>query len=354
MKATWALGLDAKGRPIVNPAAYYDIDPISIFPTGGGAHNWSPMSYSPITGSVYIDVSLSPFTYAATAELKPGTNGYAHGNGTPKLIDSPAIGPPTADGMRGAIEAWDPVNQKLVWRTDGGGGIGGGTVATAGNLVFQVINDGRFPRIDRRQGRSPLRGRNRPHRHQRRPLRYEVDGKQYVAFQGGMGRPASVEGPNNAKVDYPPMMFVFALDGTAELPIAAPAPHATPYSQPPVAPNWRSRAMLRLEATTRLPRLRDDRARVPRQFRRRAAASPGSRFFSNLTLFIGGEVGGTGVAALRDALIATGLNISARSLESLEPYTTTTAVQPVIPFHLVVTFIHTEPDLRIIVPAVPG
>jgi quinohemoprotein ethanol dehydrogenase len=54
VKTTWALGLDAKGRPIVNPEAYYDTDPISLFPTGGGAHNWAPMSYSPLTGSVYI------------------------------------------------------------------------------------------------------------------------------------------------------------------------------------------------------------------------------------------------------------------------------------------------------------
>src|SRR5579862_326936 len=144
VKTTWALGLDAKGRPIVNPAAYYDTEPIALFPTGGGAHNWSPMSYSPLTGWVYIPVFLQPFTYAATSELKPGTNGYSRGNGDPKLIDSPAIGPPTAEGMRGALQAWDPVNQKLMWRIEGGGGIGGGTVATAGNLVFHVINDGRF------------------------------------------------------------------------------------------------------------------------------------------------------------------------------------------------------------------
>jgi len=241
VKTTWALGLDAKGRPIVNPAAYYDTDPIAIFPTGGGAHNWSPMSYSPITGDVYIDVSLSPFTYAATAELKPGTNGYARVNATPKLIDSPAIGPPTVDGMRGAIEAWDPVNQKLVWRTDGGGGIGGGTVATAGNLVFQVINDGRFRALSADKGEvlyEVQTGRTG----MAPPITYEVDGRQYVAFQGGMGRPANNEGPNDAKVEYPPMMFVFALDGAAELPKAAPAAPRNNNNQPaaqPVAPELR-------------------------------------------------------------------------------------------------------------------
>lgn len=232
VKTTWALGLDAKGRPIVNPAAYYDLDPISIFPTGGGAHNWSPMSYSPLTGSVYISVSLSPFTYAATKELQPGTTGYSRGSGTPKLIDSPAIGPATAEGMRGALEAWDPVNQKLVWRVDGGGGIGGGTAATAGNLVFQVINDGRFRAVTADKGEILYEiqtGRTG----MAPPITYEVDGTQYVAFQGGLGRPATTVGPNDAKIDNPPMMFVFALDGKAELPKPAPPPAPPQNNNPP-------------------------------------------------------------------------------------------------------------------------
>ena len=233
VKTTWALGLDAKGRPIVNPAAYYDKDPIALFPTGGGAHNWSPMSYSPMTGWVYIPVFLQPFTYAATAEVKPNTNGYSRGNGDPKLIDSPAIGPPTAEGMRTALEAWDPVNQKMMWRIEGGGGIGGGTVATAGNLVFQVINDGRFRAVmadkgeilyETKTGRTGMAP----------PITYEVDGKQYVAFQGGLGRLATIVGANNEKVDNPPIMFVFALDGTAEMPKAAPPP--PPNNRPAPAP----------------------------------------------------------------------------------------------------------------------
>ncbi|MBV8902264.1 MAG: PQQ-dependent dehydrogenase, methanol/ethanol family [Acidobacteriia bacterium] len=223
VKTTWALGLDAKGRPIVNPAAYYDSDPIALFPTGGGAHNWSPMSYSPLTGWVYIPVFLQPFTYAAAEELKEGTNGFARVAREPKVIDSPAIGPPTAEGMRTALEAWDPVNQKLAWRIEGGGGIGGGTVATAGNLVFQVINDGRFRAVTADKGEILYEiqtGRTG----MAPPITYEVDGKQYVAFQGGLGRPAPTVGPNDAKVDHPPMMFVFTLDGKADLPTPAPPP----------------------------------------------------------------------------------------------------------------------------------
>ena len=234
VKTTWALGLDPKGRPIVNPAAYYDTDPISLFPTGGGAHNWSPMSYNPATGYVYIPVFLQPFTYAAAKEFKAGSNGYARVSGTPKLIDTPAIGPPTAEGMRGALEAWDPVNQKLAWRIDGGGGIGGGTVTTAGNLVFEVINDGRFRAVTADKGEilyEVQTGRTG----MAPPITYEAGGKQYVAFQGGLGRPATAVAPNDEKVEHPPMLFVFALDGNAELPKAAPVP-SRGGAQPPPAP----------------------------------------------------------------------------------------------------------------------
>src|SRR5215467_12826698 len=45
-RVTWAKGIDQKtGRPIINNEVKYGTDPISISPGGGGAHNWSPMSY---------------------------------------------------------------------------------------------------------------------------------------------------------------------------------------------------------------------------------------------------------------------------------------------------------------------
>ena len=240
VKTNWASGLDAKGRPIVNPEAYYDTEPISLFPTGGGAHNWSPMSYNPATGYVYIPVFLQPFTYAAQAELRPGTNGYARSEHDPKPIGGPVIGPPTAEGMRTALQAWDPVNQKLAWRIEGGGGIGGGTVTTAGNLVFQSINDGRFRAVTADKGEILYEvqvGRTG----MAPPITYEADGKQYVAFQGGLGRPATITGPNDEKIEHPPMLFVFALDGKAELPKAAPVPPPPNRRPPPDAPELQPR-----------------------------------------------------------------------------------------------------------------
>src|SRR5438309_3217461 len=100
VKVSWALGIDEKGRPVVNPAAYYDQDPISVYPTGGGAHNWAPMSYNPNTGLVYIPSSYQSFPYQAQLELKPGTTGYVRPSGPTKTIE-PSFGPEPLKDARG-------------------------------------------------------------------------------------------------------------------------------------------------------------------------------------------------------------------------------------------------------------
>jgi len=221
------------GRPVVNPAAYYDQDPISVYPTGGGAHNWSPMSFNPNTGLVYIPSSYSSFPYQAAVEHKPGTTGYVRPSGPTKTIE-PSIGPEAPQGARGGLQAWDPLNQRLKWNVEGGGGIGGGTTTTAGNLVFQTINDGRFRAVSADKGEVLFEiktGRTG----MAPPITYEVDGKQYVAFGGGLGRAATIVAPNNAPVDNPPIMFVFALDGKAEMPTPAPPPAPPAQATPPPA-----------------------------------------------------------------------------------------------------------------------
>jgi len=208
---------------MVNAEAYYDTDPVAVYPTGGGAHNWAPMSFNPDTGLVYIPASYTPYTYEAAEEYKKGSNGDVRSGKEPRQIKAPAIGPSAPDGVRGGLQAWDPVKHTLVWRGDGGGGIGGGTVTTGGNLVFQTSNDGRFVAYSADKGEKLYELRTgktgaAP------PITYEIDGKQYVAFMVGTGRPGASVGPNDAKVDNPPMLFVFSLDGKAEMPAAAPPP----------------------------------------------------------------------------------------------------------------------------------
>jgi quinohemoprotein ethanol dehydrogenase len=234
VKVSWALKMGEGGRPVVNPAAYYDQDPISVFPTGGGAHNWSAMSYNPNTGLVYIPASYSSFPYQAQVELRPGSTGYVRPSGPTKTIE-PSMGPEPPQGARGGLQAWDPTHQKLKWNVEGGGGIGGGTSTTAGNVVFQVINDGRFRAINATTG-EVLYEIKTGRTGMAPPITYEVDGKQYVAFGGGLGRAATIVGANNAKVENPPIMFVFTLDGNAEMPAAAPPPAPQGQGPAPAGP----------------------------------------------------------------------------------------------------------------------
>src|SRR3546814_12280194 len=49
-----------------------------------------------------------------------------------------------ADLYKGQLIAWDPVKQKPVWTQDYVTVWNGGTLATAGGLVFQGTADGRF------------------------------------------------------------------------------------------------------------------------------------------------------------------------------------------------------------------
>ncbi len=55
VNVTWTSGLDPKtGRPAMIPEARYLREPAMVAPGPVGAHNWYPMSYSPLTGLVYI------------------------------------------------------------------------------------------------------------------------------------------------------------------------------------------------------------------------------------------------------------------------------------------------------------
>jgi PQQ-dependent dehydrogenase (methanol/ethanol family) len=217
---TWAKGIDQEtGRPIINPEAHYDNGggTVTVQPGAGGGHNWSPMSYNPNTGLVYIPTTTtSSGTYTVdpnfvyvngrsnTGLLRGNRGGGAAAGAAPPppppppaanpAKTLPAIGPTPPEGARGMLVAWDPVTQKERWRTLGGGGIGGGTVTTASNLVFQVINDGRLMAYTADKGeklleiQTGLRGGMGP------PITFMMDGKQYVALAGGTGQVAPAPG----------------------------------------------------------------------------------------------------------------------------------------------------------------
>jgi quinohemoprotein ethanol dehydrogenase len=239
-QVNWAHGFDKAGRPQINPGAFYEKEGVEIFPTAGGAHNWSPMSFNPATGLVYIPTTYGSWTYAAGDEViaaQTGHTGLARGFAqatSPSTL--PMIGPERLGANRGVLEAWDPVAQKLVWRTPGGGGIGGGTLTTAGSLVFQVTNDGRLLAYTADKGEKLLEipfGRFGAGP----PITFLLDGKQQIALMAGSGRRPMPSGPNDAKVDNPPLLYVFALDAKTPLPVmTTPPPPATAPHDPAAPP----------------------------------------------------------------------------------------------------------------------
>ncbi len=89
-KVNWALGVDeATGRPIINPdAKYSENESANVTPGPGGAHNWSPMSFNPTLGLLYVSgQSGGGFTYAVQPnfEYKPTQQnmGIVFGRGGP-------------------------------------------------------------------------------------------------------------------------------------------------------------------------------------------------------------------------------------------------------------------------------
>ena len=215
----WASGHDPKtGRPLINREAYYSAtQPVVISPAAGGASNWAAEAYSPATKLVYMPVNgFSSRTYLAVpVEMIPGRavqqNGTARGGLPPGITATPLTPPyvgPSRELKGGFLVALDPATRRERWRVEGGGGSGGGVLATATDLVFQVVPDGRVRALDARSG-AVLWQAETGQRGMGPPITYRVDGRQYIAFMGGSG----TGGRGGAA--QPPMVYAYALDAGA-------------------------------------------------------------------------------------------------------------------------------------------
>jgi quinohemoprotein ethanol dehydrogenase len=257
-KVTWAKGIDQKtGRPLINPEVMYGKDPQPVSPGGGGAHNWSPMSFNPQTGLVYIPArGWDTFNYAVNYDFKPEpsrvggasqTGLNSNTAGLTRRPPAPAIGPEplsgkicqdfgaTTDtcGNISSLVAFDPVKQEIRWRVPIGNGRFGGTVTTATNLVFQVAPDGRLIAYSADKGELLLSLETGLRSGMGPPITFAIDGKQYIALMGGTGGTASMGTTNPGAVNaaQKPMLLVFGLDGKTELP--KPGAAAAPYAADP-------------------------------------------------------------------------------------------------------------------------
>jgi quinohemoprotein ethanol dehydrogenase len=238
---SWARGLDPKtGRPIVNPEAHYTAERgVTVSPLQ--THNTSQMAFNPATGLVYVPIAASgsfSFTGTNSFQLTPGVQNWGlRGRGDagerPPLAVPPSYGPDRGlgRGNSGILSAWDPVAQKERWYTVGGGQRAGGALSTASNLVFQVTPEGKLLVYTADKGQKLLEISSGQTSGMGPPITYLVDGRQYVAFMGGLGMMAGGRGrggpppaeptagaaappppPPPAAVASMPRLYVYTLD----------------------------------------------------------------------------------------------------------------------------------------------
>ncbi len=207
----WASGVNLKtGRPVVNPEARYGKEGVSVMPGPGGGHVCPPWSYNPSPGLVYIPSTIgAAYHYAADPDYKPiptdigptgrgqmnmgtafGAGGGRGGAGRgASAVTAPEPAPQTTipsigpAGRGNVMIAWDPIARKEKWRGLAAGFNQGGTLSTAGNLVFSSVNtrllvyraDTGDQLLDLPTGLSPMGP----------PMTFMIDDRQYVAVAGG-------------------------------------------------------------------------------------------------------------------------------------------------------------------------
>ena len=156
----------------------------------GGA-NWPPSSYSPETGLMYVPARDRPNMATRTGgEYEAG-----------KLFTGGSFPRVPGNEPQGVLSAIDVATGRIRWKSDRPGWIWGGTLATAGGLVFMGESDGWFRAYDAATGTilwSYFCGAGVDSS----PITYELDGRQYIAVPAGGIRYAQLKGNS---------VFVFAL-----------------------------------------------------------------------------------------------------------------------------------------------
>lgn len=149
----WATSIDVKtGRAIEVPAPSNGRLPLT------GGHNWWPMSYSPITGLVYLPLHDAKNKPLAADEFPE----------------------------KGKLVAWDPVSQSARWSVTEPIATNSAVLSTAGNLVFQGEGTGEFAAYAADSGRKVWSIPTGSAIHSV-PVSFAIRGEQYILVPVGWG-----------------------------------------------------------------------------------------------------------------------------------------------------------------------
>lgn len=174
-KLNWAKSIDSTGRPVrtgLMPTAAGT----RICPDMTGATNWFSPSYNPSTHLFYfMALESCQLFFVKPERFSEGREFYATG-----VKQSP--------GEHGEkiLLAYDLETGKFAWRypQTGSGQSWGGTMTTAGGLVFFGNDSEAFEAVDARSGKSLWHFNTGQSMHAS-PMSFAVFGKQYVAIASG-------------------------------------------------------------------------------------------------------------------------------------------------------------------------
>lgn len=216
--ATWASGYDKNGRPIENPEARSADKPFDAIPGPYGGHNWQSMAFNPQTGLAYFPAQNVPVVLAEDKQWthqNPDKPGVVMGNVGWNL--GMQLNPRAPESKPfGRLIAWDPVARKPAWSHEFVSPWNGGTLTTAGGLVFEGTADARLVAFDAKSGEL-LWDTPTGTGVVAAPITYELDGKQYVTVAAGWGGVYGLaEGASPTASTG--TVYTFVLDGKAKMP----------------------------------------------------------------------------------------------------------------------------------------
>lgn len=202
VKVRWASSFDfAKGKPVEISKSESAPWPLS------GGHNWWPMSFSPLTGLVYLPMH----------DVKSHTVA------------------PNEFPEEGKLLAWDPVKESARWTVEQPIATNSGVLSTAGNLVFQGEGTGEFAAYAADKGNKVWSLQTGSAIHSV-PVTFALKGEQYILVPVGWGSasrlfatgssmatPAAKRGPSR--------LLAFKLGATTPFPTVT--VHIPPVPKPP-------------------------------------------------------------------------------------------------------------------------
>ena len=219
----WASHIDSEsGRPVESADARYGNSARMTLPAPMGGHNWQPMAFSPQTGLVYIPAQEISWQYTADQNYRIRKGHFNTGTDVSvnEFPPDPEMKEQILRSIRGHLSAWDPVEQREIWRAQYPDPWNGGVLATAGGLVFQGDSNGYFSAYDADSGTRLWRsyvGTGVI----AAPISFAADGEQYIAILAGWGgtwalaagEPAAKSGVHNVS-----RLLVFRLNAKTLLP----------------------------------------------------------------------------------------------------------------------------------------